>query len=41
MIDHLKAAGAALVKTGKVVSAAGTIATAISTTAAWIASIIV
>ena len=38
MIDHLKAAGEALVQTGKTISAASAIATAISTTATWIAS---
>jgi hypothetical protein len=41
MIDHLKAAGEALVQTGKTVSVASAIATAISTTATWIASIVV
>jgi hypothetical protein len=40
-IDHLKAAGTALVETGKAVSAASAIATAISSTAAWIASVVV
>jgi hypothetical protein len=39
MIDHLKAAGTALVETGKVASAASAIIAAISATAVWIASI--